>query len=50
MDSSGPYCKKACDASLNRMGTDHIDLCEFDIIRAQKAPSCRFLYSQKMLY
>jgi len=27
IDSSGEYCKRACDASLQRLGTNHIDLC-----------------------
>ena len=27
--SSGDYCKRACDASLKRLGTDSIDLCGF---------------------
>jgi aryl-alcohol dehydrogenase-like predicted oxidoreductase len=26
VDSSGAYCKKACDESLRIMGVDHIDL------------------------
>jgi aryl-alcohol dehydrogenase-like predicted oxidoreductase len=26
--SSGEYCKRACEASLKRLGTDSIDLCE----------------------
>jgi aryl-alcohol dehydrogenase-like predicted oxidoreductase len=26
IDSSGEYCKKACAASLSRLGTDYIDL------------------------
>lgn len=30
IDSSGEYCKRACEASLERLGTDCIDLCEFD--------------------
>lgn len=27
--SSAEYCKRACEASLKRLGTDCIDLCEF---------------------
>jgi len=29
INSSGEYCKRACEASLKRLGTDSIDLCEF---------------------
>jgi len=29
VDSSGEYCKKACDESLKRLGIKTIDLCEF---------------------
>ena len=28
VDSSGEYCKKACDESLRILGIDSIDLCE----------------------
>lgn len=28
IDSSGPYCKKACEESLKRLGVDSIDLCK----------------------
>jgi hypothetical protein len=28
IDSSGKYCKEACDASLKRLGVDSIDLCK----------------------
>jgi aryl-alcohol dehydrogenase-like predicted oxidoreductase len=28
IDSSGEYCKKACEDSLQRLGIDCIDLCE----------------------
>lgn len=27
VDSTGAYCKKACDASLRALGVDTIDLC-----------------------
>lgn len=27
-DSSGDYCKKACEESLKRLGISKIDLCE----------------------
>lgn len=35
IDSSGEYCKRACDESLKRLGVKTIDLCElaFDISR-----------------
>ena len=29
INSSGEYCKRACEASLRKLGTDSIDLCEF---------------------
>jgi len=29
VNSSGEYCKRACDASLKKLGTDRIDLCKF---------------------
>lgn len=29
IDSSGEYCKQACEASLRKLGTDRIDLCKF---------------------
>lgn len=28
IDSSGEYCKRACEASLKKLGIDSIDLCE----------------------
>lgn len=28
-NSSGTYCKQACEATLKRLGIDTIDLCEF---------------------
>lgn len=28
IDSSGKYCKEACEASLQRLGVESIDLCE----------------------
>lgn len=28
IDSSGEYCKKACEKSLKRLGVDYIDLCK----------------------
>jgi aryl-alcohol dehydrogenase-like predicted oxidoreductase len=31
IDSSGEYCKRACEASLKRLGTDRIDLCEWHL-------------------
>lgn len=30
-DSSAAYCKKACAKSLERLGVDTIDLCEFSL-------------------
>jgi len=28
MNSTGEYCKQACEASLKKLGTDRLDLCE----------------------
>lgn len=29
IDTSAEYCKKACDMTLEALGTDYIDLCKF---------------------
>jgi len=29
INSSAEYCKRACEASLKKLATDYIDLCEF---------------------
>lgn len=34
LDSSGEYCKKACDESLRILGVDYIDLCKFFCFRS----------------
>ena len=32
IDSSAQECEKACNESLQRLGIDHIDLCELDLV------------------
>lgn len=32
VNSSGEYCKKACDESLKNLGIDSIDLCMFCLL------------------
>jgi aryl-alcohol dehydrogenase-like predicted oxidoreductase len=29
IDTSGKYCKRACEASLKKLGINRIDLCKF---------------------
>ena len=45
IDSSAEYCKRACEASLKKLATDYIDLCEFLLLSSRFCVAFMFFLS-----